>query len=439
MKSIDYSKFDGSRVVDQLKDREREMRPGYHDLVEAWKALGLQDYKMAKALIECLEKIHYQVIKGVFPQEDAKFEPLLYLLTDDRDRNDFLSWVLKDWKDDPRFMKDGVDYSKYIPNELKPYADKALCLLEVEMFEQFIKTLPNLSVERFENCHLLEKIETAAKDEDELKELIAEATTIIDKGCDGCWNPKEARFNLKAIFSQKMNIKLLNVMVEYYLLDPAYENDSMCDLQEWILISKNGGLDDEFIRKYLENYLPPNFSSASQMSLEFIHELRDRLDWYYIIGSQQCLTREFIEEHRDNILNGNLCGSSDMVERRFEIIERCLDMYELKRADLTPEQLADPTVITREDIIEIFMLKTLTPEDHVEFLSDLPLKVATEKELEFSEEIGWGMFKDLNGHQWIFDSDDTSEFLVNLDTNDRYEVKDKIENDEQEVTKVIFA
>jgi len=221
MKSIDYSKFDGSRVVDQLKDREREMRPGYHDLVEAWKALNLQDHKMVKALIECLEKIHYQVINGVFPQEDAKFESLMYLLTDDRDRNDFLSGVLKEWNDEPRFMKDGVDYSSYIPNELKPYADKALCLLEVEMFEQFIKTLPNLSVERFENCRLLEKIKDAAKDEDELKELIAEATTIIDKSCDGCWNPKEARFDLKEIFTHKMSLTLLNVMVEYYLLDPA--------------------------------------------------------------------------------------------------------------------------------------------------------------------------------------------------------------------------
>jgi hypothetical protein len=74
------------------------------------------------------------------------------------------------------------------------------------------------------------------------------------------------------------------------------ENLSKC---EWIDISRNKGLTEEFIREFQDEVSWIDISTLT-ISLEFIREFQEQVKWYNICQCQ-VLTEDFIREFQDRV------------------------------------------------------------------------------------------------------------------------------------------
>ncbi len=183
---------------------------------------------------------------------------------------------------------------------------------------------------------------------------------MIKEHCGGSWDVNSVSFNLlNLVKSCKEEIALIKVITEAYLVSNSE------DLEElWCVIAEEAKLDEAYMRKFID-YLPDDFAYYQNLSLEFIDEMRNRLNWAYVIeGQRSGLTRDYLRENRDFIKS----------LPNYDDIERILiDDYNLIRSQFTREELKRPTCITFEDVLDIFYddcekficLKSLAYEDPV--------------------------------------------------------------------------
>lgn len=92
-----------------------------------------------------------------------------------------------------------------------------------------------------------------------------------------------------------MSLKdLINILPEKHLLKVA---DIKPDLVDWVKISSDAELSEEFIEKHKDRVYWHDISVFQKLSESFIEKYNDDVNWYNILAYQKHLSDEFKEKH----------------------------------------------------------------------------------------------------------------------------------------------
>ena len=92
--------------------------------------------------------------------------------------------------------------------------------------------------------------------------------------------------------------KEIEKLIEYYNLNCSVEKFQ--DKVNWIWISSEQKLSENFIREFKDKVSWINISAYQQLSENFIREFKDKVNWGYISCYQQ-LSEDFIREFKDKV------------------------------------------------------------------------------------------------------------------------------------------
>ncbi len=177
---------------------------------------------------------------------------------------------------------------------------------------------------------------------------------LFEKYSDGDWDIQNPEFDLMGLLEsyKQMNVDdhlcILKAVAEYYLNTDEYLDSfdcipvlgsEKCRGMEWEWIANNFKLSNWFMKKYI-TILGEYISYTQNLSLDFIREMREELDWYSLIDSQK-LTRDFLYENRE-FIKSLPNYESEIKVQLFEKYDSCNNDGE------------DPDAITYKDIIDIF-------------------------------------------------------------------------------------
>lgn len=96
-------------------------------------------------------------------------------------------------------------------------------------------------------------------------------------------------------------LKYLNVGDIFNLYNVTKNKNVLPYLRsEWLKISMNIELSEEFMREFKDKICWGNISKFQTLSENFIREFQNKVDWYYI-SEYQILSEKFIREFEDKV------------------------------------------------------------------------------------------------------------------------------------------